>query len=128
MNEKVKTKRILVVDDEEVIQRLLGRVFARSPYDLVMAGSVEEGLTKLKESDFHLLVTDLRLPDGSGTSIIRHFKERFPSSQVIIITGSLTPEERMEEVADVSISGCLSKPFELEALRTAVMQTLGDVE
>ncbi len=123
---QLKTKRILIVDDEEVIRRLLGRLFSNAPYDLVMAGSVQEGLAKVAEQDFHLLITDLRLPDGDGVTVIRRFKEKFPSSKVIIMTGSLTPEDRLTEVNDVPITECLSKPFELDVLRRVVMKAMGE--
>ena len=127
MNDRqLKTKRILIVDDEEVIRRLLGRLFSKDAYDLVMAGSVQEGLAQVDAQDFHLLVTDLRLPDGNGVAVIRHFKERFPSSKVIIMTGSLTPEDRLSDVNDVPIMECLSKPFELDVLRRAVMKAMGE--
>lgn len=116
----------MIVEDEAVIRSLLGRIFAATPYDLTLAGSISEGIEKVNAMDFHLLVTDLRLPDGSGTTVIRHFREKFPSSGVIMMTGSLTPEDRMNQVSDLGIIECLHKPFDLEELRHSVSRALGD--
>jgi DNA-binding NtrC family response regulator len=125
-NNPQKTKSILVVDDEEVILRLLTRFFTNSAYDLVIANSIKDGIEKLDKCNFQLLLTDLRMPDGNGTELIRRFNGKFPASKVIVMTGSLAPEEDMKAVADIQISACVAKPFDLNVLRGSIAQALGD--
>lgn len=121
-----KHKRILVVDDEEVILRLLVRLFKNSDYDLVTANSVKDGISKLNDSDFQLLLTDLRMPDGKGTDVMRHFKEKFPLSKMIIMTGSLEPQNDIDMAADLKIETYLAKPFDLDAVRATIRKALND--
>ena len=123
-NPKRALKKILVVEDESVIQTLVQRAIDPMKCRVISVGSIQEGKEQIDQADFDLLVADLRLPDGSGVETIRHFKTRCPGASVIIITGSLTPEERLKQVEDLKISDCIFKPFELQVLRKAVHAAL----
>ena len=65
-----------------------------------------------------------RAIDPMKCDLIRHFKTRCPGASVLVITGSLTPEERLSQVEDLDISDCIQKPFELRILQKAVYQAL----
>jgi DNA-binding NtrC family response regulator len=122
----MKKKTILVVEDELVIQRLVKRTFIDSDYDMTIVGSVSEAYKKIETMAFHLLITDLRLPDGNGVSVIQCFKEKFPTSNVIIMTGSLTPETKLDEISNFKVDALHIKPFELDDLRLSIKKILGD--
>ena len=71
--------RILVVDDEPNICRLLQRYLGRIGYDVVTAGSVPEALDTLDGSHFDLVLTDLRLPGPSGLELLVEVTGRVPA-------------------------------------------------
>lgn len=116
--------RILIVDDEQVILRLMARAFKDSGHELVFAESVTDALRKLKEADFDLLVTDLRMPDGNGTEVVRRFHEKHPMGKIIIMTGSLAPDKDLKAVADIQLCGFMAKPFDLDVMRSIVDKAL----
>jgi CheY-like chemotaxis protein len=118
-------RRILVVDDESVIQALVYRVLTAGGRELVIAGSTKEGLSRINSQVFDLLLTDLRLPDGHGEEVMRRFRVKFPHAPIIVLTGSLTPEDHFATVADLGDFKCIIKPFDLEILQKAVNQALG---
>ncbi len=124
---EVLLKRILIVDDEAVILRLLKRLFKTLPYELVVVDSVAKGLEMVAQQNFHLLLTDLRLPDGNGVDVAKKYIEKCPSGKIIIMTGSLTQENHITQSENISIHGFLGKPFELDHLKTVVMKALEDV-
>ena len=120
-------KRILVVEDESVIRALVRRVLAGGDWELVVADSIQEGQSWIHGQAFDLLLTDLRLPDGHGVEIMRLFKAKFPHAAMIVMTGSLTPEDRFHEVPLLGEVECIFKPFDLDVLQKAVSQALGAV-
>jgi len=79
--------RVLVIDDEVGVQRLLGDVCRRAGYEVVTAGDGARALEVLEETFFPVCVVDLHLPHMDGVEVLRRIKERYPTSQVIIFTG-----------------------------------------
>jgi diguanylate cyclase (GGDEF)-like protein len=80
-------ERILIVDDEESIRRLLHRLCLREGYDVTLASTSQEALQILEQGPIDVGVFDLFLPDGHGLDILRRAKDLYPSSEVIILTG-----------------------------------------
>ena len=81
-------KKILLVEDEQIIQVLCRRLLGQMGFDLRVAGSVAEAGEAIKDYPPDLLITDLRLPDGDGVEVIMLLKERAADAKVIIVTGS----------------------------------------
>ncbi|MCB4756600.1 MAG: response regulator [Elusimicrobia bacterium] len=117
-------KSILIVEDEGIIQRLFLRLLGPLGHGLVCAGGLAEGIQKMKVQRLDLLITDLKLPDGAGIDVIRHFKEKFPRSDVLIVTASLTPEEQLRRASAMGVTKYLYKPFEAKELLSAVRSAL----
>src|SRR5690606_15614176 len=78
--------RILVVDDEPNICRLLQRSLGRLGYDVVTAGSVPEALDTLEGSRFDLVLTDLRLPGPSGLDLLVEVRTRAPGTRTMLMS------------------------------------------
>jgi DNA-binding NtrC family response regulator len=116
--------KILIVEDESVIRNLIKRILGQDIYQLSLACTIQEGTDWIQREDFDLLLTDLRLPDGSGTEIIQQFKAKFPGAGVLVMTGSLTPEERLARIPNDSILACIQKPFTVEILQKTIADAL----
>lgn len=120
--------RILLVDDEEVIRALCGRILTRMDCDVVLAGGVKEAMETMSVSDdLGLLITDMNLPDGDGTEVIGRFREKHPLMKVLVITGSISPGTGLERLSELGLSkkDCLRKPFGLAQFESAVRSCVG---
>lgn len=116
-------KKILIVEDEEIIRRLCGRLLSKAGREVILVETVRGAYDAIKNNPLDLLVTDLRLPDGHGVNVIKRFKEKFPEKNAIIITGSPTPEDHLTQIDELNIE-CIFKPFELPVLEAAVRKAL----
>jgi two-component system nitrogen regulation response regulator GlnG len=118
-------KRILLAEDEPVIQRLCKRLLTGAGYELVTCAGVQQALSVLREGPPpDLLITDLRMPDGHGLEVIREFRTRSPQGAVIIVTGSPMGEDHMRQVDDLGPHHFIGKPFETEVLLKTVQKAL----
>ncbi len=85
---KTAAPKVLVVEDQEVIQDLLLTVFGHEGFEARCAGTVAEAMAALvSRPDF--VVLDLHLPDGRGTQILREIRERKIPAKVAVTTGTI---------------------------------------
>jgi DNA-binding NtrC family response regulator len=110
---------ILVVDDDPGFRGLIGTILSGEGYRVVAATSIAEGKQAWQKKQFHLMVCDLRLPDGDGVSLLRWAKEQSPEVPVIMITGFGTVASAVEAMklgAEDYIGKPLRSPDELRLL------------
>ena len=79
-------KRILIIDDDTYICKLLDRYLSKNGYETETALTATAAAARLKESDFDLVLSDYRLPDKDGFFILNRVKIKNPSTPVIIMT------------------------------------------
>src|SRR5690348_14103674 len=79
--------RILIVDDEETIRKLLKSRLERDGYEVVTACNADEAQTAYKTGDFGVVVTDLRMPGKDGFALLGWVRENYPNCCGIVITG-----------------------------------------
>ena len=79
-------KRILIVDDEEIVTVALDRILSDAGFEVLTAGSVAESINVLSVASVDLVITDLRLSDGSGFDLVTHLKSEAPDTEVIVMT------------------------------------------
>src|SRR3954467_8717797 len=91
--------RILYVDDHEDSAEMLKLMLAAENYEVQIAQSMEEALTKARVQDFDLYVLDKRLPDGSGTDLCRLLSESTPGVPCIFYSGDTYELHRQEAMA-----------------------------
>jgi two-component system response regulator AtoC len=117
MNSEIK--KLLVVDDEEVIRDLLRETFLRKGYTVTTASHGKEALTKLNKEDFNLVVTDIRLPDISGMKILSESKKKYPDMGVIMITAYGSIKNAVKAMKQGAFD-YITKPFNLEEMELVV--------
>jgi DNA-binding NtrC family response regulator len=78
--------RILIIDDEEKLRTLLARIISLEGFEVVEAGDCKSALKKLDQSDFDIVLCDVKLPDGNGVALSGKIKERFPHLEIILLT------------------------------------------
>ena len=124
----MKVKSVLIVEDENLIQRLCKRLMADLDVDLIFVSTIQEGLDVIENTPLDLLITDLKLPDGSGVDVFLRFKRKYEGKDAIIMTGSLTPEEQLSHAERYGSYKFLRKPFDIEDFRSAVTSAIGWVK
>jgi two-component system, NtrC family, response regulator PilR len=119
--------RLLVVDDEPDLRTLYELTLVREGYDVESAATVEEAWALLNEparGGFHLLITDMRLPDGNGLDLLRRMEEAGRTEKAIVITAYGSPENAVEALK-AGAYDYLTKPVDLRQFRAAVASALG---
>ena len=116
-------KRALIVDDETDICYLLSNILKQKNIQTVFAGSLAEADRVLKTSGyFYYVFLDNHLPDGLGINQIKRWKEKFPSTHVIMITAHDSYEERRKASKD-GADDFISKPFSKEIILNSIVPT-----
>ncbi|MDY6863140.1 MAG: response regulator [Thermodesulfobacteriota bacterium] len=107
--------RVLLVDDEkDFIETLSQRLLVRD-LEVLTALNGDEALTKVKESDFDVVVLDVLMPGKDGIETLKEIKKLSPLSQVIMLTGNATVETAIEGMKQGAYD-YLIKPTETEDL------------
>ena len=107
-------KRVLVVDDEPPMREILGNLLGTFGYDWETACDAVEALTKLEQTEFDLVLTDLNMPGMNGAELAREVKRRNERMRVVIITGS-NPQNLTQDIDRV-----LRKPISVEELKETI--------
>jgi len=121
--------RLLVVDDEPDLRTLYELTLLREGYDVESAGSVEEGWALLCErgpGGYQLVITDMRLPDGSGMDLLQRMQAAGRQEKAIVITAYGSPENAVEALK-AGAYDYLTKPVDLRQFRAVVASALGRV-
>ena len=111
--------RVLVVDDEGPLRRLLGSVLADDGHEVTEASGAEEARRALASGVFDVVITDQRMPDGSGSELMAHCQELDASLPVIMITAYASVDLAVE-VMRAGAFDFLPKPFQPEVVRSCV--------
>jgi DNA-binding NtrC family response regulator len=93
MNAKAK---ILIVDDEEVVRRSFVRILASTNCDAQAIASWSQVSGLAQQEPFDVVLLDLRMPDTDGITVLKAIRQRWPESEVIVITGYGTLETAKE--------------------------------
>lgn len=80
-------KKILIIDDDIDICALLKRFLERKGYEVSTAFKGQDGLEKVNQSDYDVILTDFRLPDMDGIDVLKSIKKLKPNIPIIVITG-----------------------------------------
>ncbi|MEQ8187142.1 MAG: sigma-54 dependent transcriptional regulator [Candidatus Eremiobacterota bacterium] len=116
-------ERILIVDDSINTLEVLQRNLTSQGYKVFTASGVGEAIKLLETLTLDLVITDLRMPKVSGMDLIRHVRENFKDTEIMMITGYASIESAVEAVK-IGAEEYLSKPFTSEELFAAVRRTL----
>src|SRR6267378_4653552 len=79
--------RILVIDDQEAIRRVVRRALERDGHEVFEASDGELGMEILESQSFEVVVTDIFMPGQDGIVTLRQIRKRFPAVKVIVISG-----------------------------------------
>jgi DNA-binding NtrC family response regulator len=118
-----KKKRVLVVDDDAAIRKLLTRVVELEGHECVAAENGEEALALVEGAGFDLLMADKNLPGMDGIELIRLCRELHPEMPALIITAYGSAGSALA-AASQGVVDYILKPIDLTALRTRLHRAL----
>ena len=112
----MNSHRALIVDDEQDICFLLGKILKDQNYDVTLASNLKDCMLQLKKVNPEILFLDIHLPDGSGLDAVKEIRKQNPDLKIIVMSAydGLTERNRaVTEGADVFIG----KPLNAEKIR-----------
>ncbi|HFQ90253.1 MAG TPA: response regulator [Desulfobulbus sp.] len=111
MNEK-RPLSILILDDEPIVSKRLKPALEKRGYVVEAFTESPEALKRVKEKNFDIVITDLKMEEVDGMEFLAEVKKRSPATEVIVITGYATMETAKESFKK-GVFDFLSKPFKL---------------
>lgn len=115
--------KILVVDDDSASIEAASEVLEREGYDLFAASGGREALETLAAEDIDVVITDEKMPDLSGIDLLKHIKDNYPYTQVIILTGYGSIDSAVQATR-AGADGYLEKPVQINILRQTAKNAL----
>lgn len=115
--------KILLVEDDVSFCKMLENFLTRKAYHVETAFSAEEAKIKIKNDNFDLVITDLRLPNYDGIELMSEFKKDFPQIPVILMTGYSDVNTAVKAIKN-GASDYISKPFNPEEVLLVVSNAL----
>ncbi len=113
--------RVIVIDDEPIVGKRLKPALEKSGYEVEFYDNGATALRRLKETNFHIVVTDFRMDDIDGIEVLSRVMAAEPSAKVIIITGYATIEVTREAMAKGAFD-VIAKPFKPDDLREIIQR------
>lgn len=101
-------KKILVVDDNEIILHVIGCIMKRAGFKVTTAKNGIDALDVMSRQDFDLLITDLVMPGMDGIMLLKKAKGLYPNLGVIILTGS--PHLVPKPIEGINVDALVAKP------------------
>lgn len=122
-------KRILVIDDEELITKSLRKLLSREGYDIVIVQNSQDAVGAVKEADFDLIISDIRMPQLDGIETIQNIRNYLIKSNKklipeILITG-YADLEKYNKAMELKVADYLYKPFDSADLLQTVKKNIG---
>jgi len=120
----MKRNTILVVDDELLIRDLVYDFFNERDWDVTIADNGERALRAFEQREFDVVLTDLKMPEMDGATLIDRMKEVKPDQPIVIVTGYPSVDSAIRALQQ-RVDDYIVKPFSMPKLFTAVEKAAG---
>ena len=117
------TGDILIVDDERSMREFLGIYLKRSGHRVEAAANADGARKAMAAREFDVVITDLKMPDGSGLEVLSESKHLHPDTQVIVVTAFATAETAIAAMK-AGAYDYLTKPFKVDEVGLVVERAL----
>lgn len=112
MDEKIKTKKILVVDDNKTYGRLMSILLSKQGYNLKIVENVDDALKLIAKEDYSLILSDLVMPNDDGVDFLKVLKENPATSKIpVIIISGYDTHDHIKNLKDLGAYDVLPKSF-----------------
>ena len=114
-----KQTSILILDDEPIVSKRLKPSLEKKGYEVEAFIRSEDALRRIKERQFDIVVTDLKMEGVDGMEFLTRVKEQYPETEVIVITGFATMATAKESFTK-GVFDFLAKPFKMGEIAAVV--------
>jgi DNA-binding NtrC family response regulator len=118
-----ETARILVVDDDENIRKVLVAILEDEGYIVESVGTAKKAIESTRRKFYNVALIDIRLPDMEGTELLMRMKDTTPRMRKIIITGYPTLQNAIDAV-NRKANAYIMKPFDVEKVLATIKDQL----
>lgn len=118
-----ETARILIVDDDENIRKVLTMILEDEGYTVESVGTAKKAIERTRKKFYNLALIDIRLPDMEGVELLTKMKDTTPKMRKIIITGYPTLQNAMEAV-NRGADAYILKPLDMEKVLKTIREQL----
>ena len=120
--EQLRKYKLLFVDDEENIQKILSNIFKNIDANFLVAKDGKEAIELLQNnSDVDFIITDINMPNVNGFELIRAIKEKYENIQFLILSAH-SETGYIREANDLRIKNYLVKPLDIIKLINAIVE------
>lgn len=112
-------KRVLVIDDEQIVLNSVSRVLVQAGFDVEVTLSGRQGLEWALNKAFHLVITDIRMADMGGMILLKDIKRAKPEVPVVLMTGYANVQSALQAMK-LGAADYVEKPFTPDQLLKAV--------
>ncbi|MGS0765831.1 response regulator [Syntrophomonas curvata] len=114
-------KKILIVDDQKGVRRLLEELFKKDNWEVQVATDGREAVEKVDEFLPDIILMDMKMPNMNGLEASRLILDRYGELDIIMMT-AYGEMDVVKEALDVGVKRCITKPFDIMNLRDVVNQ------
>ena len=115
--------RILIVDDDENIRKVLMAILEDKGYDMEAVGTAREAIKRIEKKFYNLALIDIRLPDMEGIDLLMKIRDTTPRMRKVIITGYPTLQNAVDAV-NRGADAYIMKPFDVERMLGTIREQL----
>ncbi len=116
-------KRVLLVDDDEMLRTSLAEQLAAEGYEPVQAANVTDGRERARDGLYEFMVLDVSLPDGDGRKLCRELRDAGTTCPILMLTASASDEDTIEGL-ESGANDYITKPFRIGVLMARVLAHL----
>ncbi len=122
------TKKILIIDDEELVVKSVGRLLTKEGFEVFICRNGDEAIEKIKNATIDLIVCDIRMPQLSGIETIKNIRKILKTKNQkaipeILISG-YADQEATKQADDLKVADYLYKPFDLRDFLNCIKKNL----
>jgi DNA-binding NtrC family response regulator len=119
----MENKKALVIDDEQIVLDSVSKILTEENYSVEVSLNGRQGRDMALETDYDVILTDIRMPDMGGMRVLRDIKRAKPALPVVIITGYATVRSAVQAMK-LGAADYIEKPFTPDQLLKAVASAL----
>ncbi len=123
--EEMKSLKILIIDDNEQITKMLTTFLELKDHKCTVANDGKEGLDVIKENRHDVILLDLAMPEFDGYSVIKDLEENntLKDHKIIVFTASTITQEELDDLVKRGVMSYILKPVDIDLLHSKLIDT-----
>lgn len=111
-------KKILFIDDDEIVLETFRLVFTDLNYKVVTCANGKDGIEVAKRESFDLIIVDYQMPEINGIEVVMKIREQGINDKIYILTSHINESDLVSDAKKAGVDGIMEKPFELSKIIT----------